>query len=80
MSKANVYTVKFVRYMDDEYEQGTDIELVEQLFKEIQEAFDCGHIAGSFNIMDIEHVEMENPLSLLRTDKWSGSTADLHGA
>lgn len=78
MIKAHVYTVKFVRYDDDEYEQGTDTQLAEQLFAEIQEACDCGHIAGSFNLMDIERVDPDDPRASLSTVRW-GSTENLHG-
>jgi len=68
--KAHVYTVRFVRYDDDELEQGTDKELAQQLFNEIQEAFDCGHIAGSFFVLDIERVDSNDTKALLKTDRW----------
>lgn len=51
-----VYTVVITR-SDDEtdgkslgYHDGTDADAIRQLRDEIQEAFDAGHIAGSFNI------------------------------
>ncbi len=55
MTKAHIYTVQFIRHDDDELEQGRTVsELVKQFQDELQEAFDCGHLAGSFQITEFE--------------------------
>lgn len=68
---ANVYTVHFVRYVEDAFEKLSPEGAVKQLAGEIQEAFDAGHMAGFFNVAGVErmtYAEADKVLGTKRED------------